>query len=149
MKEMRLRPKGDYLHTATWEELYVLADHWQSDMEFYRDEIEFFYKLIDKYFIWLTKDESITQVQTMAARLSAMSRERENISERIEKHKQDLALLMENSFTESENWFRQEHVNLEEDLSDFVKDFRDLKKKVFSISEHIIESEKLQHLLTE
>ena len=65
MSELRLRPKSDYLHTAAFEELYVLGEHWQSVMEFYHLELDFLKKLIDKYFIWLLKDEHIAKVQVI------------------------------------------------------------------------------------
>jgi hypothetical protein len=147
-EEMRLRPKGEYLHTATWEELYTLSDHWKSDMAFYGDEIRFFHKLIDKFFIWLTQDESIGKTQALASRLSDLNKRFEKISERINRHQADIGLLMENAFKESESEFRNEHVGLEEDLSAFAKEFRETKKEVFAISDKVIESEKLHHLLS-
>ena len=138
--EMRLRPKGDYLHTATWDELYVLTEHWKSDQDFFRDEIRFLYKLIDKFFVWLTHDENISNIQSVAARLSELNQEHERINEKLGDHLFNLESLIENEYGGSKEEFREEHVQLEESISEFVKNFREIKKEIFKVSEQIIES---------
>ena len=43
--------------------------------------------------------------------------------------------------------FRTEHEELEDSIADFVKSFRSNRKKVFAITEHVMDSEKLNRLL--
>lgn len=147
MKEFRVRPNNEFLHTASWQEIYALTDHWRSDLKFYSDELTFLDHLIGKYFIWLIKKESVSEVQTLVQHLSDMNKHQKVLNEKIKKHLSDLQLLMENAFNQEEDWFRKEHVQLENELAEHLKQFRDLKKRIFTITEHVLESDKLLHLL--
>ena len=46
-----------------WQEMYVLSEHWRSDLEFYKDDLLFLHHLVDKYFIWITKSENLELVK--------------------------------------------------------------------------------------
>lgn len=147
ISELRVRPKSDYLKTASWDEFYILTEHWQSDMEFYRDELRFLKNLLVKYFVWLTKEENVSDVHDMVTRLDNLDRKRDDISEKIQLHLHDIELLIENAFSHDEQKFRDDQSQLEEDIAQFVKDVRKAKNEVFKLAEYVIESEKLEHLL--
>ena len=49
MKDFRIRPKDNYINEASWEQLYVLTEHWKSDLVFYHKDLRFLHLLIDKY----------------------------------------------------------------------------------------------------
>lgn len=145
---MRLRPKSDYLHTASWESLYVLGEHWKSDIQFYKDELRFLTDLIAKYFIWMTREENIADVKKLSADLIHLTDEYKSLGERVDHNLHQLSLLMENAFSQDEQQFRNEHEKLEDDLEEDIKKFRVLKKEIFEFTEHVIDSERIQHLLT-
>lgn len=145
--DLRLRPKNNYLHTATWQELYALTEHWQSDVVFFGDEVRFLSDLVGKYFIWLTRRESMMTVQKMVTRLNTFAKTRKEIADRIKQHLRDLSILMDGIEREDSKNFRFEHARLEEDLMTLAREFRSVKKEVFTITEHVVESEKLQNLL--
>lgn len=146
--ELRLRPQGDYLHTADWKDLFVLTEHWRSDMDFFRDELRFIENLLAKYFIQLLNKRSLVKLQNLDVAISKLSKDRRAISSRIKKHLTDLGLLMETTFNLKEQQFRDEHAVLEEDIAAFAKNFRKLKKAVFEVSELAMKGEKKQKLLT-
>ena len=148
MKELRLRPKANYFEEADWEELYVLGEHWKSDLEFYNDELTFLNHLIGKYFVWLIKDDHIQQVEKTSAKLSKLQQRRTDISQLINKHLAHIEGFIENPFTHNEQDFRKEHQKLEDNIVSFVKDFKTLKKEIFSITEKVLEAEKLNHLIS-
>lgn len=144
--ELRHRPSNGFIYNATWQQLHVLTRHWRSDMEFYQNELDFLSKLINRYFIWLTHDKHVDQVQGTAARLLDLSEQRKQLNDRMATHLQHLENLQNTSDAES-TAFRDEHASLEDDFTDFVKSIRQLKTQVFAITENIIEHEKLEHLL--
>lgn len=144
---LRVRPKSDYLQKAEWSEIYVLAKHWQSDMDFYRDELRFLRNLVDKYFIWLIRDENIAQVQNMTSKLAEASQQHEQLNEKLKEHLKLLEGLISKSSTINKGEFREKHIELEDHITDFFKTFRSLKKEVFAITEHVVSEEKLKHLL--
>ena len=147
MKDLTTDQASRLLHRTAWEELYVLSQHWKSDLDFYKHEMKFLNKLIDKYFIWMTKDENIDKVRLIIVDLSKLAKQRALLAEALQKHLSHIARIMESAFTYDEQSFRDEHVELEEKIATLFKGFRKLKKEVFAITEHVMESERLKHLL--
>lgn len=146
--ELRTRPKSDYLHKASFEDLYILTEHWKSDIEFYRDESRFLRILVDKYFIWLIKDGNIEKVQLLSNKLSKIIEQKKGLYNKLNLHLKHLEELIDNPFSHDENVFRDDHEKLENELTEFIRNFKAIKKEVFSMTEHVIEDEKLHHLLT-
>lgn len=147
MEELRIRPKSDYIHTATWQELYLLTKHWKSDIKFSNFEVNFFKGLIDKYFDWLTDNENINQVQHLVNILKHLANELEIIDKDITKHLNYIRLFIENEFSHDEQVFRAEHIILEDKLVVFNKALRETKREVFALTEKVIDNEKSEHLL--
>lgn len=141
--EFRTRPKDNYINEADWHNLYVLTEHWKSDLIFYKNDLRFLHHLIENYFMWLTKKENIAMVQKIDVDLLNVERECTLLLEKTNKHLHHLSELMDNSFAYDSHQFRAEHDILEDELSQFIKDFRKNRKNVFKITEQIIESEEL------
>jgi len=143
MNDMRLRPKSDYLQTANWEQLYVLSEHWRDDMGFYLDELKFFRNLINKYFLWLSKDENVAKAEAIFADVKKATQEANWLEEAIITHMRHISDLLKNAFSLDAAEFREEHGLLEDKMVDFTKLFRKLKSEVFAVTEYIMETEDL------
>ena len=145
---LRHRPKTDYIHKAELGELHTLTEHWIKDLEFYLDEIHFFFHLVDKYFTLLLKEQHINEAQVVVTNIHAMEKNLKLIRERSQKHLIWIDCSYELDEVPDEESFRKEHEELEDDMSDFLARFAQVKKDVFSLSRNMIEVEKLNHLLT-
>jgi hypothetical protein len=55
--------------------------------------------------------------------------------------------LIENPFSSDGQKSKDEHDELELAIAEFVKGFRQLKKEIFQLTESVMESEKISHLL--
>ncbi|NND16374.1 MAG: hypothetical protein HKN89_08625 [Eudoraea sp.] len=143
MNDMRLRPKSDYLKTANWEQLYVLCEHWRDDMGFYLDELKFFQKLINKYFLWLAKDENVAKAEAIFVDVKKGTLEAKWLEGAICEHMRHISDLMKNAFSRDAQEFRQDHAVLEDKMVEFTKLFRKLKAEVFAVTEYIMETEDL------
>lgn len=143
MNNFRNRPKDNYIHEASWEQLYVLTEHWKSDMLFYKDDLRFLHHLIDNYFLLLSKRENIDMVQEIEVKLLEVDKQCDMLLEKINKHLHHLAELIDDPFIFVSDTFRNEHELLEDDLAQFVKDFRANRKEIFTITEHIIDRKTL------
>jgi len=143
MNDMRLRPKSDYLKTANWEQLYVLSEHWRDDMGFYLDELKFFRKLINKYFLWLAKDENIVKAEAIFVDVKKATDEAKWLENAITEHMRHISDLMKNAFSRDATEFRDDHAILEDKMVEFTKLFRKLKAEVFAVTEYIMETEDL------
>jgi hypothetical protein len=140
-------PGETYHEVTTWIALSVVTEHWQSDLKFFQDELRFLRTLINKYFVWLIEEENIDKTRRLAARLTEIDHQRTSFEKELDKHLKHLHALLENPFAHDAHEIRQEHEKLEDGYANFVKDFRALKRETFKLTEHVIESEKAQHLL--
>lgn len=145
--ELRMQLKSDFFKQASWEQLYIITDHWKSDLCFYHDETNFLKHLVNKYSIWLTLPGNIEQVRQVSEKLQVCERFKNDLLDTIARHMKHIKDMIENPFVHNEEAFREEHAQLEEDVADYVKSHRNLKKEIFAITEEVVESEKLQHLL--
>ncbi|MCK0131603.1 hypothetical protein MWU59_08815 [Flavobacteriaceae bacterium F08102] len=143
MYNFRNRPNDNYIHEANWPSLYVLTEHWKSDLLFFNDDLKFMHHLIDKYFLWLSKKENIDQVQEIEVHLLQVDAQCDTLLKKVQKHLEHLAELIDDPFKYDSHQFREDHVQLENDLAQFVKDYRKNRAEIFAITEHIMDSETL------
>lgn len=145
MEDFRQRPKGDFLAGANWNQLYALTKYWISDLQFFKDDLNFLNKLIDKYFIWITRDENMEAVTKIQVNLRKTRNKCTDLLAKTEKHLQQLGSMIEEE-KEDSRIFRLEHEHLENEITEFVKEFRKNRREVFQITEHIMDSEELAGL---
>jgi hypothetical protein len=141
MENLSLRPKGNFTWTAEYRELYILSENWQSDLQFYKDDLHFLYHLIDKYFVWLINEDNLGEMRNLSSRLSETSRNCDRLLEKTSKHLTHLSELIDDPFKYDSHKFRSEHEELENEITSFVKKFREIKKETFIDIEPIIEKE--------
>lgn len=141
MENLRLRPSKDYISNASWEELHVLTEKWKSDLEFYNFELNFLHKLIDKYYIWLTNDELVIEVEAAASKIFAANKLRKTLNIETINHLRHIEEILENEFKFDAQAFRKEHELLENKFTNFCKNFQLLKKEVFMLTEQVLDTE--------
>jgi hypothetical protein len=145
--DFRARPNNDYLLNAKWQELYILTEHWQSDVEFFKDELTFLQTLFDKYFQYLSAEENIQETKVIAAMLEGIKTEQAALSAQVSRHLIHISELIKNPFVQNEPLFRAEHIELENRFVEFVKRFKEIKRKLFQIAERASKIEKKKHQL--
>lgn len=141
MGNLSLRPKGDFTWTAEYRELYILTEHWLSDLQFYKDDLQFLYRLIDKYFIWLINKENLDEMRNLSSSLSDIGLNCDRLLEKTSKHLTHLAELIDDPFKYDSHKFRSEHEELENEIASFIKKIRKIKKETFSDIEPVLEKE--------
>lgn len=148
MNDFRYRPKDKYIQDAEWDKLYVLTEHWKSDMMFYADDLRFLNHLIEKYFLWISNKENIDVIQEIEVNLLKIDKQCALLLENVNKHLHHLKELINDPFVYVSDKFRDEHELLEDDLAQFVKEFRNNRKEIFKITKYIVKQEKLQQKLS-
>lgn len=141
MSDFRNRPKDNYIQEADWDQLYVLTEHWKSDLLFFLDDLRFLHHLIDTYFLWISKKENIDMVRDIEVNLLDIDKQCAALIEKTNKHLHHLAALVDDPFLYRSDKFRNEHEILEDELAQFVKNFRANRKEIFTITEHIVNGE--------
>jgi len=147
MNDTKYNEEIDFLKNGPWDELYVLTAHWKSDLEFYRDDLRFLHHLIDKYFIWITKQENLDMVKELKSGLFEINTKGKDLLDKVNKHRIELGYLVENRSKADTGVVKTEHIHLEEKIAQFVKSFRENRKEIFAITEYVIDSEKLANIM--
>ncbi|MDZ7847200.1 MAG: hypothetical protein U5L96_10735 [Owenweeksia sp.] len=150
--QLRTRPKDSFIEMADWDQLYILANYWKSDLSFHCDELRFLRQLVNRHFNGLVDNKNAGRVQAIASRILNLSSLRASLSEQVESHQERIILLIEkqeeNEAPEYDPDIREDHLALEDEIHQFVKDLRTLKKEVFWLTERIMEGNKLRRLLS-
>ena len=146
--ELRNRPTDNYIFDASWQDLYILTKHWKSDLLFFKDDLRFLDDLIDKYVIWISKEDDLESVRDIEKSIIKTAKECDFLLQGINKHLTHIEGLIEDAFKYDSHKFRTEHQHLENDITIFVKTFRVNKKEVFEVTKHLIESDELIRILT-
>lgn len=133
--------------TSQAKSMYVVTEHWKSDMEFFHDEMNFMRTLIDKYLLSVIDEKHIDGTRNLARDFTQFDKKRDELESEVTSHLTRLADLIQNPFAHDCQVLRDAHGELEVSMADFVKKFRSLKKEVFALAEHAMESEKAKHLL--
>lgn len=141
MSDFRNRPNGTYILDANWEALYILTKHWKTDLLFYRDDLNFLDNLIDKYLIWISNKKDSEAVRNIDNSILETAKKCTDLLQRIDKHLMHLANLIEDPFKYDSHQFRAEHQLLEDDITNFVKAFRNNRKEVFEVTKMVIDSD--------
>ncbi len=143
MNAIRQRPRGTFISTAKWQELYILSKHWKSDLQFYKEDLRFLHRLINKYFIWLSKSENIEMVRRIEVNVNKIGRSCDEVIAKVDKHIKQFESIDAYPEDRADKLFRIVHEQLEDQISDFVKVFRENRKEVFKITEYVVDSEQL------
>ncbi|MEQ6118476.1 hypothetical protein [Reichenbachiella sp. MALMAid0571] len=148
MNKSGIFSKSYDIHTANWQDLYLMTEQWKDDMDFFKDELHFLHDLIGKYFIWMTKGEVLSKVQQMDNHMAEITKQREILSAKIDKHLGNLGMMIEDAFRRDHQIFRDEHATLEDSVNAYFKAFREVKKEVFAIAKDVMKSEKMQKMMS-
>ena len=130
-----------------WRKLFALTGHWQSDLQFFSDELDFLRTLVDKHFSTLMREEHIESTKSTVSQLGKLENRRSNFEQKISRHYHHLAALIEDPFPHDAQTYREEHQKLEAAMADFVKDFRQVKRAVFQLTKEVMDGERTGHLL--
>ncbi len=138
--------KSDFPNSK-WEELYFLAKHWKSDLEFYKDDLRFLHNLIAKYLIWITKKENLESVADLRKREHELALSCDELQQKVSSHLEMASTLVKGGSEVTKKDFFTTHGELENEIAAFVKTFRENRKKVFKVTEYVMDSEELRNIL--
>ena len=144
--EKRLGSVNTEPEETLWGSFHVVAERWMSDLIFFNDEIRFLRRLIDRFFIWQVKEQNIETTRMLASNLAKMEKRKFTIEQKVRTHFAHLKNAFENPFSHNGQAYLDEHAELEDEMVQFVKEFRIMKRNVFKVTEYVLESEKLQSL---
>ncbi|MGZ3862128.1 MAG: hypothetical protein ACXVPN_11430 [Bacteroidia bacterium] len=130
--ELLERPKTIYLLEADMEVLHDESLEWLNEIQFWRDEIAFFYALMlkkaGKDSLFARKDE-IGRIQEDL--LSLSGKEFSDLETAINEHEKYLAALWEGDSSSNDRSFREKHKAILIKMQTFKSSLRKLKDEIF------------------
>lgn len=120
--------KADFLLEAPLEILHEESMEWLEEIEFWKDEVAFFYKLM------ITKGErkpptkNLLSIQNQIIYFS--SEKLDDLKIEIQTHERFLARMLK-AVRQDESAYRARHETLSKKISDTEKKFREMKRKIF------------------
>lgn len=131
------------------EQMYVRTEHWIQDYAFFEYEFKFLINLMDKYFVGavIADEEKNEQLKDVVGRLVRLDEGREHLQISIKENLSYLTRLIQNKEVFDPEECRDRQSDLESDQTDFLRRYRVIKKEVFQLSEHLIQSARSRRLI--
>ncbi len=125
-------PTTDHLLEGTLEWLHKQTIEWISDVQFWREELKFFYHVLRKS--ELRMSYPMQQVAEMEKELvSISSKDLNELETSLQMHERKLKLILESVSSMNELQYRQDHKNILFTVQSFVEKVRMFKKSVFDL----------------
>jgi len=145
---MKTKEKISGSEVRSPEQMYDETRAWKSDLEFYKDDLLFLHHLIDNYFIWMIRKDNVDEVRKMMSGLMEMDAQSAEMLAKVAKHMAQLGTLAEKSDAEEERIAALEHQHLAREMHEFVARLRKQRRKIFGITELVVDQKKWRKLLT-
>jgi hypothetical protein len=142
MSNYRSRPKGNYIQDTNLQDLYLLAETWNQDIEFYTFEIEFLDRLIDTYFVKLLLHENLDELRVLQKDLFKARTQCKQILQRINVQLNYIVDILDEPFKYNITDFRNDYEQLEDDIEECREVLKGLRYAVFNTTKVVLESEK-------
>lgn len=131
------------------EKICQKANDQKHALDFYKDEMIFLNKLINKYFYDYAEsfDNTILQIQSLAFQLIETQRRRTALNVKYLGHLHNCLDSIEEFMIEEYVSVHLEHAILSREFNEFEKSYQLMKKEIFSVAEQVMHLEHEQHLL--
>ena len=131
--ELLAPTKSNYLLEAPLEILHEESLEWLEEVEFWKDETAFFYKLIIQKSKERTPLLKTKQAKEAERHLIYISAEKlDDLKIEVDAHEKFLSRII-NSKKLDEGLYRSRHKAIAKKFQDFEKEFCDMKKKIFQL----------------
>lgn len=124
------------------EGLYRLTEKWISDLAFYRDELTFLHKLINRFYPDMLYLENLGELRESVIDLQDAGFQCDRLLSRIKVHQNNLVNIIALPIEPSVKRVLFKHQELIDQLVAFKKNIKGLKKVVFCATELVMEAKK-------
>lgn len=128
------KPATNFSIQASLDELHRDSVAWKSEIEFWQDEVNFFYKLIRKRGIKEAfPSEEIAEIEKNLISLSA--EKLVNAKERIARHERQLVMALNSSSFSNGQAYWETHKALSTEMANLYSDMKSYKQNLFQVIE--------------
>ncbi len=129
----------NYLLKPGHDQLFQEAREWKSDLEFYRTELSFLGKLLDKTFLRITTHAEIVELEDLNKKVTGLlDKKLEPLFKKTVAHEEYLGTMEGEKFHKSEDAVWEEQGKVRNEIMMFVTDAKKLKSDIFKSVEKIM-----------
>ncbi len=130
------------------EELHQESLNWMLELEFIKDEQRFLNELIKNHTLQLISGEMYQRSLAVVNELSKEEKEVISLLKKIKKHTNKLEILVDGiDQLNEEKKYKEDHYMWKIETSTYLDNYKDTKKKIFSLIKQIMKQEKQKRLL--
>lgn len=128
-----------YLLPTSLEDLHHRTREWQSCLEFWKRELDFFRKLIDRYGKQLKYRHNIEEREHLRQLLSYYSGPMmDSLTDSIHHHEARLKPILKNEGIQDEAMFREEHDTMEQTILTIEHEIKAYRNELYILIEKVL-----------
>ncbi|AOW20664.1 hypothetical protein [Urechidicola croceus] len=137
-----------YIEWLTGEEMHSQSKQWLSELSFIKIEQQFLDELIKNYTLQLVNSEKFSGNQNLISTLGNLQSEIEGLFNSVINHENELHIMVDGVYQpEEEKKYRKFHGQIINDLENYLKNYKVVKKQIFEMIKNIMRSEKPKRIL--
>ena len=146
MKTIQINTK--YIEWISAEEMHEGSKKWLSELQFMADEHLFFQDLVKTYTLQLLNTEEFSDTVEIIDVLNRSQKRNNELIELVKYHEKGLKIMVDGiDQPKEESAYKSDHKQLVITMSEFYKEFTDLKTQLFQIIKSSIKKDKQERLL--
>jgi hypothetical protein len=128
--DLLINPQTSYLLQADLASLHAESKSWLEEIEFWQDELAFFFKLLHSK---LASDAfRSVDISGFDKQLISINSERGNLKEQVQRHERALETVLQSTSISDEDNYRIVHRNLHRKMVEMHAAVRNFKKEVYA-----------------
>ena len=123
----------DYLLQPGLSQLHTENTEWESEIEMLKIDADFFDKMLAKAALFVVADNTYSAIHHKKTQLEQYQLGAAILSDKIQLHEQRLSAIIDKTAPHDEQPYRRVHDVLNNELSVFLKNYKQLKATIYSL----------------
>ena len=137
-----------YVEWKSAEEMHFSSLQWISELNFIKDEHQFFEDMLREYTLPIIESHLLSKVKDLIDRLTKYKQQAETLLNKLTEHRNGLQIMVDGiNQLEVENRYKNEHRKLLTDVNKFSLEYNNLKKEIFKTVSQALKQQKQKRLL--
>jgi len=137
-----------YVEWKSAEEMHFSSLQWISELNFIKDEHQFFEDMLREYTLPIIESHLLSKVKDLIDRLTKYKQQAGTLLNKLTEHRNGLQVMVDGiNQLEVENRYKNEHRKLLTDVNKFSLEYNNLKKEIFETVSQALKQQKQKRLL--
>ena len=140
--------KHNYIQWISPEEMHQEAISWISELKFAKDEQKFLNNLVKSHTLQLTESSIFEKSREIVGAIADAETELVSLMKAVQSHENLLEIMIDDiDQPKMEKAYKETHLDLTMRVDEYVRDYRKLKMRLFSMLTEVLKKEKQKRLL--